>query len=237
MSAPPEAGELIAPSQADEPLALETAPVGTVLRRAGPRFVRDAFGPLAAFYAGWKLIGLTVGIGLAVLLGLSVFVHERRQGRPAMVVRLALVLVGIRALVGLSSGSARVYLGQEIAIDTLLGSVVLATLRGARPFASWFVEEIYPLPAQLRESDTFVRCMRIVTAVWGGYFLLRALVRLTALLTLSTDSYVLVAALSDAPFLVALLAWSVYYTNATVRSSPRWAAVIAAAERPAPAGE
>ena len=143
MSAPPEAGELIAPPQADEPLALETAPVGTVVRRAGPRFVRDAFGPLAAFYAGWKLIGLTVGIGLAVLLGLSVFVHERRQGRPAMVVRLALVLVGIRALVGLSSGSARVYLGQEIAIDTLLGSVVLATLRGARPFASWFVEEIY----------------------------------------------------------------------------------------------
>ena len=107
MSAPPEAGELIAP-QADEPLALETAPVGTVVRRAGPRFVRDAFGPLAAFYAGWKLVGLTVGIGLAVLLGLSVFVHERRQGRPAMVVRLALVLVGIRALVGLSSGSARV---------------------------------------------------------------------------------------------------------------------------------
>ena len=230
MSAPPEAGELSAPLQTDEPLALETAPVGTVVRRAGPRFVRDAFGPLAAFYAGWKLLGLTVGIGLAVLLGLSVFVHERRQGRPAMVVRLALVLVGIRALVGLSSGSARVYLGQEIAIDTLLGSVVLATLRGARPFASWFVEEIYPLPAQLRESDTFARCMRVVTAVWGGYFLLRALVRLAALLTLNTDQYVLVAALSDAPFLIALLAWSVYYTTTTLRASPQWGPLIAAAE-------
>ena len=31
--------------------------------------------------------------------------HERRQGEPAMIVRLALVLVAIRATVGLSSGS------------------------------------------------------------------------------------------------------------------------------------
>ena len=49
---------------------------------------------------------------MAVVFGLSVFVHERRQGRPAMVVRVALVLVAIRAVVGLSSDSATVYLAQ-----------------------------------------------------------------------------------------------------------------------------
>jgi uncharacterized protein DUF3159 len=192
--------------------------------------VRDGFGPLAVFFVGWKLIGLTAGIGMAVLFGVSVFVHERRQGRPAMVVRLALVLVGIRATVGLSSGSATVYLAQEIGIDTLLGCVVLASLASGRPFASWFAEEVYPFPQEMRQSDTFRRVMRIVTAVWGIYFLARALVRLSALLTLSTDRYVLVAALSDAPFLVAILAWSVYYTVGAFRRSAQWAPVIAAAE-------
>jgi hypothetical protein len=60
-------------------------------------------------------------------------------------------------------------------------------------------------------------------------------VRLTALLSLNTDQYVLVAALSDAPFLVALLAWSVYYTTRAFRRNPEWAPVMAAAEAsPAP---
>jgi hypothetical protein len=214
----------------DEPILLEPTSIGAVIRRAGPRLVRDAFGPLAVFFAGWKLIGLTAGIGAAALFGVSVFVHERRQGRPAMVVRLALILVAIRVSVGLSSGSASIYLAQEIGIDTLLGCAVLASLVRGRPFASWFAAEIFPLPQEMRESDTFRHAMRTITAVWGFYFLARALVRLAALLTLSTDSYALVIALSDAPFLIAILAWSVYHTVGAFRNSARWAPVIAVAE-------
>jgi hypothetical protein len=213
--------ELVLP----EPIATRA-----IVRRAGPRLVRDGFGPLATFFAGWKLIGLTAGIGMAVAFGLAAFVHERRQGRPAVVVRVALVLVAIRATVGLSSGSATVYLAQEVAIDSVLGAVVLASLRGDRPFASWFAEEVYPLPLEVRASDAFMATMRRITLVWGTYFLARAVVRLAALLTLSTDSYVLVAALTDAPFLVAILAWSVSYTARSLRGIPQWGPVIAAAE-------
>src|SRR5205085_2275096 len=74
--------------------------VGAVVRQAGPRLVRDGFGPLAIFFTGWKLIGLTAGILMAAAFGLAIFVHERRAGRPAAVVRLALLLVAIRAIVG-----------------------------------------------------------------------------------------------------------------------------------------
>ena len=218
------------PEAAEQPFGIEATGTGAVVRRAGPRLVRDALGPLAIFYAGWKLIGLTAGIALAVAFGAALYVHERRHGRPAAVVRIALVLVLIRATVGLSSGNARVYLAQEIGIDTLLGCVVLGSLRTRRPFVSWFTEEVLPLPEVLRESDAFRHATRVATLVWGIYFLLRALVRLAALLTLSTDQYVLVAALSDAPFLVALLAWSVYYTSTSLRASPQWGPLIAAAE-------
>jgi hypothetical protein len=214
----------------DEPVLLEPTSIGAVVRRAGPRLVRDAFGPLAVFFAGWKLINLTVGVGMAALFGVSVFVYERRQGRPAVVVRLALVLVAIRACIGFRSGSATVYLAQEIGIDTLLGCTVLASLARERPFASWFAAEIFPLPQEMRESYTFRCSMRTITFVWGVYFLARALVRLIALLTLSTDSYALVVALSDAPFLIAILAWSVYHTTSAFRKSARWASVIAMAE-------
>ena len=213
---------------------VEPIAVGAVVRRAGPRLVRDGFGPLAVFFAGWKLISLTAGIALAVAFGLAVFVHERRQGRPAMIVRLALVLVAIRATVGLTSGSASVYLAQEIGIDALLASAVLVSLATARPFASWFVQEIYPIPQAVQESDVFARAMRTITLVWGLYFLARGLVRVGALLTVSTDRFALVVAVTDAPFLVAILAWSVYYTSRSLRRSPQWATLIAAAEAAAP---
>src|SRR5436190_18281650 len=89
----------------DSPLALRA-----VLRRSAPRLVRDALGPLACFFIGWKLVGVGFGIALATTFGLVMYRHERRSGRPAIVVRVALGLVLIRAVVGLVSGSARVYL-------------------------------------------------------------------------------------------------------------------------------
>src|SRR5437763_11811742 len=94
----------------EQPPLLEPPAMGAVMRSAAPRLVRDALGPLAIFYVGWKLIGLSVGIGAAMLFGAAVFAHERRKGRPAMIVRVALLFVLIRGVVGLSSNSAHVYL-------------------------------------------------------------------------------------------------------------------------------
>jgi intracellular septation protein A len=206
--------------------------VGAAVRRSGPRLVRNGFGPLAMFFAGWKLLGLGAGIAAAVIFGVAVFVHERRQGRPATVVRLALVLVAIRATVGIVSGSGSAYLATEIGIDTLLASMVLGSLASSRPFASWFAADVYAFPSEVLDSDTYRRAMRVITLAWGVYFLLRGLVRLTALLTLSTDSYALVVGLTDAPFLIALLAWSVYYSVGSFRRSAEWGPIIAAAEAP-----
>jgi uncharacterized membrane protein len=211
----------------DGPTPGDAIEPGAIVRRAAPRLVRDGFGPLATFYLGWKLIGLTAGIALAIAFGVSVFVHERRQGRPAALVRVALALVCLRAVVGLSSGSASVYLAQEIGIDLLLACGFLASLAAGKPISSWIAADVFPFTREMRDSDTFRRVMRDVTAVWGGYFLARAAVRLVALLTLSTDRYALVVALSDAPFLIALLAWSVYHTVGSFRRSEQWGALLA----------
>jgi hypothetical protein len=213
-----------------EAIAFVPASVGAVVRRAGPRLVRDAFGPLALFYVGWKLIDLTAGIAIAAAFGLAVYLNERRAGRPAMIVRIALVLVAIRASVGLSSGSARTYLAQEIGIDVLLGTVVAISLRTQRPFTSWFTDEVFPMPEQIRESEPWRHAMRFTSAVWCAYSYTRALVRLIALLTLTTNGYVLVAALADAPFLIGLLAWSVYYTTRSFRRHETWGPLLAQAE-------
>jgi hypothetical protein len=213
----------------DEP-RIETRAVRLVMRRAAPRLVRDAFGPLAVFFTGWKLIGLVAGIALATAFGLAVLVHERRQGRPAAVIRLALLLVLVRAGVGLGSGSATAYLGLDVGIDVLLGTAVLGSLATSRPFAAWFIDDIYPLPAEVRASESFRRAMRTITVVWGSYFLARALGLLAALLTLDLDTYVLVAALSGAPMLLGILTWSVLHSVSVIRHSEHWERLLAEAE-------
>jgi hypothetical protein len=210
---------------------------GAIIRRAGPRLVRDGFGPLLTFFVGWKLIGLGAGIAMALLFGISIFLHERRQDRPAALVRVALVLVCLRAVVGLSSGSASVYLAQEIGIDVLLSVGVLGSLAAGKPISAWIASDVYPFTDEMKESEDFRHVMRTVTLVWGCYFALRGTVRLISLLTLSTDSYVLVVALSDAPFLLALLAWSVHYTTSHFKKSEQWGGLFAemqAAPQPAP---
>jgi hypothetical protein len=199
-----------------------------IIRRAGPRLVRDGFGPLLAFFIGWKLIGLTAGVLIAVAFGLSVYVIEHRAGRPAALVRVALAIVCIRAAVGLASGSASVYLAVEIGVDVLLSAVMFGTLAAGRPITAWIASDVFPFTPEMRESETFQREMRTICTVWGAYFLARATVRLIALLTLSTDNYVLVLALSDAPFLIALLVWSVYHSLGTFRASEQWGHLLTA---------
>lgn len=206
----------------EQQLGMQPPAVRTVVRSAAPRLVRDAFGPLAIFFAGWKLIALPVGIVAAMLFGAAVYAHERRNERPGMIVRVALVFVLIRGVVGLASNSARVYLAMEIGIDALIACIVLGLLANGRPLAELFAQEVFPLPAAMSESDTFKHAMRAITLVWGLYFLVRSLVRLAALLTLSTDGYVLVASLSDAPFLIGILAWSIHYTSTAFRRTFRW---------------
>src|SRR5205807_4993404 len=99
-------------SDAPVPDPTDTPTARSILRRSAPRVLRDALRPILSFFVGWKLAGLVVGIGLATAFAAVIYRHERRAGRPAIIVRVAFVLVLIRAVVGLTSGSARVYLGQ-----------------------------------------------------------------------------------------------------------------------------
>jgi intracellular septation protein A len=210
----------------------QPADARSILRQSGPRFLRDALGPLLAFYAGWKVTGLVVvGVAAATTIALSLFGYERRRGRPGMVARLALGLVFIRAGVGIATGSAKLYLGQDVIIDSLLASAWLGSLALGRPLAEYFVREIYPFPPEVRESATFTATFRRITLVWGVYFLLRAAVRLVVVIVASVDVYVAVAVATEVP-LALLLVWSVVYSLRRFRQSEEWGPALAAlAER------
>ena len=41
---------------------------------SGPRFARDAFGPVLVFYVGWKLIGFRAAILAATTLAIAAYI-------------------------------------------------------------------------------------------------------------------------------------------------------------------
>src|SRR5207245_10818276 len=96
-----------------------------ILFGSGPRFARDAFGPVLAFYVLWKLWGLVPGIIAATAVALVAYRYERKQDRPALVVRIALLFVLIQAVVGLWTGSADVYLAIPVVRNGGYGRVVI----------------------------------------------------------------------------------------------------------------
>lgn len=58
----PTSGEAENPSLVDTAMnAADLVTVKGLLLGGGPRFARDAFGPVLAFYLGWKLVDLVRG--------------------------------------------------------------------------------------------------------------------------------------------------------------------------------
>ena len=119
---------------------------------SGPRFARDAFGPIVAFYVGWKLANLAVGIGLSTVIALLAYRHERRNERPGVMARVALSIVLVQAVVGLIADSERVYLAQPVLITAIYGTAFLVSTIIGRPLAATFAREMYPFPDEVRES-------------------------------------------------------------------------------------
>ena len=204
--------------------------VRKMLRESGPRMAANGAAPVLAFYAGWKLSGLVVGILVSSAVGIASYVNERRNERPGMIAKLALLFVFVKGTVGLVSGSATVYLAQPVILNGILGLVFLiSTLRG-KPFAGQFAEEFFPFPPEVKESDTFRRSFSRVSLAWAVYLLSRSVFQLVVLLQSSVDAFVVVNVVTNVPIMAGLMAWSVSYITKQFRNSEEWGWALAAAE-------
>jgi intracellular septation protein A len=204
-----------------EVMAATALPPGReILRVAGPRIARDVLCPLAAFYLGYKLIGLGAGIAFATVVGLTVAaLARRREGRPGLIAAIAVVFIVARGVAGLVGGSATAYLAGDVVMDTLLASAFLGSLRFAKePLAAAFAEEIFPVPDDARDHDGFMTTFRFLTLVWGLFFVVRGCVRVVVLATGTVDVYVAVSAGSEL-LLLALMGWSARYSIRAYREA------------------
>ena len=189
-----------------------TAPsLKELLRGGGPRFLRDAFGPPVAFYVGWKLHGLVLGVAFASTWTLVAYTWERRHGRPGVAARIGLGIAIVQAVVGLVSRSAVGYFAPPVIANAVYGLAFVVSVALRRPLAGVFAVEMYPVPAEIRARPAFRRTFSRISLVWGVYLLGRSVLRMFVLMHYSVDVYVAVNVATAAPLTLALMAWSFRY--------------------------
>ena len=139
------------PSMDDESFEVHPVRARDILLGSGPRFARDAMGPMLAFYVGWRLVGLPAGIALATLAATASYRWERQHHRTGLMARIGLGLALLQAVIGLTSGSEQLYLAQPVIINGLYGLAFVGSVAIGRPLAGAFADEMYPFPDEVRE--------------------------------------------------------------------------------------
>ena len=178
---------------------------------SGPRFVRDVFGPVLVFYAGWKMIGLDAGIVAATVLGVAAYLWERGQSRSGLLPAAGLGIALLQALTGLTSARPLWYFAPPLIVNGLCGVAFLVSVVVGQPLAAVFAAETDAFPGEIMASTLFRSVCSRISLVWAAYLLCGSLARLLVLVRGSVDLYVTVHFLTGFPLATAIMAWSMRY--------------------------
>ncbi|HST18664.1 MAG TPA: DUF3159 domain-containing protein [Gaiellaceae bacterium] len=186
---------------------------GSMLRRGLPQFGSEAVLPVVVFYAAWKLGGLAVAIVASSLVYLALAGWLFRLGRDTGLIAISAAFVVIQAVVGLVSHSATVYLAQPVVLSALWGVAYLGSVAIGRPLVGVLANIWYPFPPWFRAARPYRREFAMQSLVWGAFCLVRAGLRLWALLESGVGGFVVVSLLTGTPAVVALVAWSIWHAK------------------------
>ena len=177
----------------------------------GPRFARDALGPVIVFYVLWKTVGLVAGILGATAVTTAAFIWERRHARTGIAASLGFAMALIQAVTGLLSESARWYFAPGVIGNAIVGFGFLGSVVVGRPLAGVFAAESYPFPPQIKASAAFRQVFGRISLVWAIYLLGRGALRLLILFSTSVEAFLVVSIATGFPLSAAIMAWSFWY--------------------------
>ncbi|MFI0938824.1 VC0807 family protein [Streptomyces sp. NPDC021020] len=204
-----------APSAANRTAALR--------RRLAAQLLFELVLPLGAYYGlrgagAGQYLAMVVG-GLLVLPWIGYGVVRQRRVEVVAVFTLTLVVAG--TLLTLVTGSPRVLMVRDSWVTATLGLWVLATLLFRRPFMMTASRGI--VIAKVGESGLaaweerwdaeplFRHQLRLLTAVWGGGFLLDSALRVVLAYTIPVDAFPLVSTVLWLALLGALIGFHNWY--------------------------
>ena len=139
-------------------------------------------------------IGVRAAIAAAVVVGIVVYIVQRRLRPQIQVVRWLMVFsvafnIGF-GVWGLIEADGKVYWARDFVDNFVLGGVFLLTVLIGRPIVSALVRETFPDIRERLPADH--RVWLKLTIVWGLYIALAGVLRWWILEQVSADTYALI---------------------------------------------
>jgi hypothetical protein len=184
-----------------------------LLSRGAPAFALEGVLPVMVFYGAWREAGLGAGVAASSAAAGLVVLWQVRRGYDVALAAATLVFIVIQAAVGLASHSTTVYLAQPVVLSALWGIAYLGSVAIGRPLIGAFASAWYPFPPEFKASGRYRREFGMQSIVWGLYCLLRAGLRLWALLSSGVGGFVVVSFATGTPVIVALVFWSLWHAR------------------------
>lgn len=169
-------------------------PMGSLLRHAGRPLLESTLIPLALFWILFTHAGFNAGI-LAALGWSAVAIGRRvvlRRRIPAVLV-ISTVLLVVRTVIGLWTGSAFLYFLQPTVQNFLFALLLLATLGFRRPLLAKLADDFCAFPDSLTGHPHIQRFFRRVSLLWAVVFLVNGATTLAVLATQTVGNFLMVS--------------------------------------------
>jgi len=186
-----------------------------LLGRGLPMFAVEGLVPVLVFYGVWREAGLGPAVVVTSLVGGAIVLWQVRRGYDVALAGVTFVFIVIQAVVALAAHSATVYLAQPVVLSALWGVAYLVSVAIGKPLIGAFARAWYPFPPEFRASAVYRREFGMQSLVWGVYCLLRAGLRLWALLSSGVGGFVVVSFVTGTPVLAALVIWGLWHARRT----------------------
>ncbi len=162
-----------------------------ILRHAVPNILISTVAPTSLFYIGWYSQGRGAAFALALGWALTLVAWRavRRQRVPAMLI-LTTVLMILRTVIAVMSGSTRLYFVQPIVTTCVVGAMFLVSMAAGQPLIGKLAGDVCPLSAEMVASQAVQRHFRKLSFLWAGVYFCNAAVTMFMLMNLPVSTFV-----------------------------------------------
>jgi len=162
------------------------------IRHAIPIVIEGVVGPLALFY----VVLVTAGFRGALIAALSwsyLALGRRlfRGERVSMLLLFGIILITLRTVIALVTGSAFAYFAQPTAGTFVISLVLFGSAILGRPFTQRFAHDFCPIDPEIMKRPLVRRFFIRISVLWATVLMLNAGLVLWLLLSTSLRSFVI----------------------------------------------
>jgi hypothetical protein len=207
--------------------------LGQVARRSFPRLVEATLVPAALFYIALSFFGFGAALAAALCWAYGAMACRRLLRRPIpSILLLAAIVLSVRTLVAVASGSTFIYFLQPIVGTTGVAAVFLLSIAIGRPLVGRMATDFCPLAPDVAARPGVVRLFTRLTALWAGINLASAAATLALLVTLPVATFVVTKTITSLVITSVGIVLTVCWSLRTARHEGLVAPLVRAAGLP-----